>query len=283
MKKPKLTVIILNHNTKELLKNCLQSLHKSKSFLDMQIIVSDNGSNDGSVEMLKQSFKWVEIVEGPNLSFANGNNRTRKITKGEYVLFLNTDTIIHENTLPECIRFMETDTKTGALTCKLILPNGKLDKDARRRFPTPWISFNRLFLKRTRQYWYEDIDPDITHEVDAIQGAFFLTKKSILDKVGWFDEKYYFDGEDLDLSFQIKKLGYKIVYFPEVSIVHIKKATRNLADKELKIRRKMEGISAMAYFYKKNLWDNYPLIFNYLVFMGIGILKMYRYITVKLK
>ena len=280
MDKPKLSVVILNHNTKELLSGCLNSLKKYINEVSLEVIVSDNASTDGSPQMLRKDFTWVKIIEGPNISFSNGNNRARKIVKGEYILFLNSDTLIHKNTLKKTLEYIQKHKDVGALTCKLILKNGKLDKDARRRFPTPWISFNRLFLRNGNKYWYKDVSPDITHEVDAIQGAFFLVPKKVLDQVDWFDEKFIFDGEDLDLCFQIKKAGYKIVYYPEVSITHFKKGTRiKLTD--IQVNRKMQGIQSMEYFYRKNLWNNYPLPFSYFVILGIKTLKLIRFVKVK--
>lgn len=281
MTKPKLTIIILNHNTRELLSDCLKSIKNNSIGVNYEVVVSDNASTDGSPEMVKKNFSWAKLIEGPNISFSNGNNRANKIVEGEYVLFLNSDTIVHKNTLSKCLKYFDSNNGIGALTCKLILENGDLDKDARRRFPTPWISFNRLFLRNGKEYWYEDISPDIIHEVDAIEGAFFLTRKSILDKIGWLDEKFIFDGEDLDLSFQIKKAGYKIIYYPEVYITHIKKGSRSKLT-DIQIKRKMEGINSMEYFYRKNLWNNYPLVLNYIVLFGIKFLKLIRFLQAKL-
>lgn len=279
MKKPELSIVILNHNTRELVVNCLKSLEKLKNEVSFEVIVSDNASTDDSVKTIKQDFPWVKLTQGANISFSNGNNRARDLVGGEYILFLNSDTLVHEGTLKKCIEYIKIHDSVGALTCKLILGSGDLDKDARRRFPTPWISFKRLFLKNGSQYWYGDVSPDLTHEVDAIEGAFFLTKKKILDEVGWFDENYFFDGEDLDLSYQIKKAGYKIIYFPEVSITHLKKATKEKVEGS---SRRMEGVDSMEYFYKKNLWSNYPLIFNYFVLAGIKTLKFIRFLKIKI-
>lgn len=283
MQKPKLTVIILNYNTKELLDGCLASVKKYSSEVPMQVIVSDNASTDGSVEMVKKKHPWVEIVEGPNSGFSKGNNRARKMVKGSMVLFLNPDTVVKSQVFAKTVRYLEEHPKVGALTCKLVLENGKLDKDTRRRFPTPWISFKRLFLKNGKDYWYEDISENKVHEVDAVQGAFFLTRKKILDKVGWFDEGYLFNGEDLDLSFQIKKLGYKIIYYPKVSIIHFKGAAKgktkkwkHKTTKAHKIKMGLAEVDAMERFYKKNLWERYPLFFNYFVLVGIRIYKVLR-------
>lgn len=279
MNKPFLSVVILSHNTKDITLNCLKSLLKVQNEVPCEVIVSDNASTDGSVRAIKNKYSWVKVIEGPNISYSNGNNRARNIVQGKYVLLLNSDTFVHKNTLKKCIEYLENHKDIGALTCKLILPTGELDKDARRRFPTPWMSFYRLFLGYGGKYWYGEISPDKTHEVDAIEGAFFLTTKQILDKVDWFDEKFIFDGEDLDLSFQIKKLGYKIIYYPDVQITHIKKASKNNFSG---ISRKIQGINSMEYFYRKNLWNNYPILFNYFVLLGIRFLKLIRFIQAKL-
>ena len=290
MKKPELSIIILNYNTKDLLSDCLDSAEKYMNEVSLEVVVSDNSSTDGSIEMVKNKFPWVKCIKGPNTGFANGNNRAKGVVQGEFILFLNSDTVLHTNALAKTVAYLKSNKDVGVVTCKLVLPNGKLDKDARRRFPTPWVSFKRLFLKNTGQYWYEDIDENKLHEVESVEGAFLLTRKSILDEVNWFDEKYLFDGEDLDLCFRIKKLGYKIIYFPEVSIIHIKGATKGKVDgiknkvsPELILKRRMDGVNSMEYFYKKNLWDSYPLIFNYFVLIGIKLLKLSRYLKIKLQ
>lgn len=281
MTRPKLTIIILNHNTRDLLRNCLNSIKYDLKDIDYEVIVSDNASTDGSVDLIKKNFSWVKLVEGPNISFSNGNNRARRITKGEYVLFLNSDTLVHKDTIKRSVEYFDKHKEVGALTCKLLLEDNKPDKDARRRFPTPWITFSKLFMGMGGKYWYSDVSPDIIQEVDAIQGAFFLTKKDIIDKIGWWDEKFIFDGEDLDLSYQIKKAGYKIIYYPDVSITHLKKATKSKVG-QISLTPKIEGVNSMEYFYRKNLWNDYPLLFNYFVLTGIKLLKFTRYILAKL-
>ncbi len=287
---PKLTIIILNHNTKDLTLNCLASIYENKKEVPLEVIVSDNASTDGSVEAIKKKHKWVTVIEGPNISFSNGNNRARSLTKGKYVLFLNSDTIVYKNTLKKCVEYLEKHNDVGALTCKLVLENGELDKDTRRRLPTPWMSFSRLFLNNGGVYWYKDFDENTTHEVETIQGAFFLTRKNVLDKVNWLDEGFIFDGEDLDLSYQISKLGLKIIYYPDVKILHLKGATKGKiketsvkVDPKTKLNRVMQGVNSMEYLYRKNLWNRYPTIFNYFVLIGIKFLKFIRFLKFKIK
>lgn len=286
-KKVKLSVIILNYNTKELLEDCLNSIKKHMDEVLLEVIVSDNSSTDGSPAMIKKKFPWVRLVEGPNEGFSKGNNRAREFVNGEMVLFLNPDTLVHENVFSWTVRYLEEHKNVGALTCKLILPDGSLDKDVRRRFPTPWVSFNRLVLGRSRYYYYEDIPDTSTHEVEAIQGAFFLSWKKILDEVGWYDDGYFFDGEDVDLSYQITQKGYKLVYYPDVYVTHLKGVTKGkvkkwkhkVSDQQRK-KLRLAGVASMERFYRKNLWKKYPLLFNYFVIFGINIFKVVRYVKV---
>lgn len=289
MIKPKLSVIILNYNTKELLSDCLNSVKKYMDEVPMEVIVSDNSSTDGSPEMIKKNFPWVKYVEGPNEGFSKGNNRAKDLVQGEMVLFLNPDTVVHKDVFAKTVRYLEEHPKVGAVTCKLVLANGEMDKDIRRRFPTPWVSFQKLVLGRSRYYYYEDIPESSTHEVEAIQGAFFLTYKKLLDKVGWFDERYFFDGEDVDLCFQINKAGYTLVYYPDVYITHLKGVTKGkvkkwrhkLTDAQRK-KLRLSGVASMELFYRKNLWKKYPLWFNYFVILGINLFKVIRYVRVVL-
>lgn len=292
----KLSIIILNYNTCDLLGNCLSTLEKVKSDVDFEVIVVDNASIDQSVEFVKEKFSWVKIIQSEtNLGFAKGNNLAKDVATGEYVLFLNSDTEVYKNTLSESLNFIEGKSEVGAISCKIVLPDGTLDRDTRRSFPTPWVSFthfsgmDKLFPKSKlfAKYWYGYLSENTTHEVDVLQGAFFLTKKKILDEVGWFSEDYFLDGEDIDLCWKIKEKGYSLFYFPEVSILHIKGASKgkkegfnkNLTQLERK-RIVGSGVDSMAIFYKKRMWNRYPFFINYLVVFGISIIKLIR--TIKL-
>ena len=289
MKKPELSVIILNYNTKELLENCLNSLKSVQTETDFEVIVSDNASTDGSPGMVRDKFPWVKFIEGPNEGFSKGNNRARSIVRGEMILFLNPDTIINKNVFSETIKYLKEHRDVAALTCKLIMSNGEMDKDARRRFPTPWISFKRLILGNGRDYWYEDIPENQTLEVDVIEGAFFLVRKEILDKVGWFDEDYFFQGEDIDLCWKIHEAGWKIIYYPKVFVNHLKgsstgknKLWKPKISPGHKTMIKLATVDAMEIFFKKRLWNKYPLIYDYFVLFGIKIYKLLRFIKVSL-
>jgi len=294
--KPELTIIILNYNTRQLTLNCLASLAKVKNEISLEIILSDNGSTDGSVEAIAKKYPEVRIVENnANLGFAKGNNAARKFAHGKYILFLNTDTIVDKAVLVRTVQYLKDHPDVGALTCKLVLADGSLDKDARRAFPTPWVSLTHLVLHLDKlfpksrlfaKYWYGYASPDLIQEVDVIQGSYFLAPKKLLDEVGWFDEAYFLDGEDIDLCWKIRKLGYKIVYYPEVHILHLKGATKgknrktqkSTASLKEKMKFRMSGVNSMEIFYRKRMWQQYPLILNVLVLLGIRFIKLVRII-----
>lgn len=300
-KKPELSIVILNYNTRDLTLDCLASLIKVKNETNFEIILCDNGSTDGSVEAITKKFPGVIIVENrANLGFAKGNNAARKIAKGEYILFLNTDTLVNKGVLAKTIQYLKDYPGVGAVTCKIVLADGSLDKDARRSFPTPWVSLTHLVLhldkifprsKLFAKYWYGYVSPEIIQEVDVIQGAFFLISKKLLDEVDWFSEDYFLDGEDIDLCWKIRQKGYKLVYYPEVYILHLKGATKgknkkvqksNVSLKE-KMKFRMSGVNSMEIFYRKRLWKQYPLPVNYLVTLGIKCMKLIRVIKLILQ
>lgn len=281
---PKLSIVIVNYNTKEITTNCLLSLTEVVDEVDFEVIVSDNGSGDDSINSFKKlnlNYPLQIIENNANLGFAKGNNVACDYAKGKYILFLNSDTIIFKNTLKETVEYLDNNKEVGALTCKTVLPNGNLDLDARRSFPTPWVALthfsylDRIFPKSKifAKYWYGYKSADETHEVDVLQGAFFLSRREVLDQVGWFSEDYFLDGEDIDLSWKIKHSGHKIIYYPKVSILHIKKASKK---KYRNIKAVLGGVRAMEIFYKSRLSNNYPFFVNWLVLFAISLMKVVR-------
>ena len=294
MKKPELSIVIVSFNTAELLQKCLSSLNAVRDEVSFEVIVVDNASEDGSVDMVRKMFPNVKLIlSKKNLGFAGGNNLVRKYVKGDNVLFLNSDTTVPRGTLKNSLEKLHSDKYIGALTCKIVLPNGEMDKDTRRSFITPWNGLVHLFLKLDRvfpksklfaSYWYGYIPENATHEVDVIQGAFFLTYKKVLDETGWFDEDYFLDGEDIDLCWKIKESGRKIIYYPEAKIIHFKGASKgkatNVRKKDIPLKNRLKyrlaGVNSMEIFYRKRLWNKYPLILNYCVLMGIRVIKSIR-------
>ena len=290
--KPMLSIIIVSFNTRAVLDECLTSLEALKKEINFEVIVVDNASSDGSVELVSTQYPWVRLVVlTKNIGFAAGNNQARKYAKGKIVLFLNPDTIVYKKTLSQCVQYLTLHERVGAMTCKIVLPDGRLDKDARRSFPTPWIAlthflgFDRVFpeSKIFGKYWYGYVDENKFLEVDALQGAFFMARRKVLDKVGWFTEDYFLDGEDIDLSWKIKHLGYKLIYYPSVKIMHIKKVAKKNLDKIARVKYVNNGVNSMETFYRKRMWKEYPLILNLLVVFGIRVIKVIRFMIILIK
>lgn len=290
---PVLSIVILNYNTKDLLRNCLASLEKVRNEIPFEVIVSDNGSSDESVDMVRKNFPKTTLIKGDrNLGFAKGNNRARSYVSGKYVLFLNSDTEVKKGTLMGTIDYMEAHPEYSALTCKTLLTDGSLDKDTRRSFPTPWVALthfsllDRIFSKSAlfSKYWYGFKSPNEVSEIEVLQGAFSLFRKEILDKVDWFDEDYFLDGEDIDLCWKIKEAGGKIIYYPTVSIVHIKGASKDKKGSfgrvtmEERLKFINAGMDSMEIFYRKRLMNKYPIFLTWIVFFGIKTLKSIRYV-----
>ncbi|KKQ35198.1 MAG: Glycosyl transferase family 2 [candidate division WS6 bacterium GW2011_GWA2_37_6] len=206
-------------------------------------------------------------------------------------MFLNPDTIVYKKTLSQCVQYLTLHERVGAMTCKIVLPDGRLDKDARRSFPTPWIALTH-FLGLDRvfpesrifgKYWYGYVDENKFLEVDALQGAFFMARRKVLDKVGWFTEDYFLDGEDIDLSWKIRHLGYKLIYYPSVKIMHIKKVAKKNLEKIARVKYVNNGVNSMETFYRKRMWKEYPLILNLLVVFGIRVIKVIRFMIILIK
>lgn len=300
MNKIKLSVIILTYNTKDITLDAIKSIEKN--YKDevgngiFQIIICDNASTDGTLQTLYEykkstSIKLFQIVDNEaNLGFSAGNNKGVLYAKGEYVLFLNPDTVVYKDTLNYMIHFMDKSQNVGAASCKLINKDGLIDFNCHRGFPTPWNSFSyfsglqkifpkiRLFSGYT-QGWK---NLSSTHEVDAIEGAFMLVPYKIGERVGWWDEDYFFYGEDLQFCYDIKKMNYKIYYVGEVNIMHIggaasgiKKESQNITTANIETKRKLQlaRFKAMRTFYQKNYKDKYPFFIYYLVQFGINILE----------
>jgi O-antigen biosynthesis protein len=267
-----LSIIIVNYNVKDLLGNCIDSIFSSSGQLKTEIIIVDNNSFDGSVEYIKERFRnnrQIRIIESKiNLGFAKANNIGAREAKGKYLLILNPDTILQEDTIVRSVKYYESNDHIGALSCKLVLPNGKLDLACRRSFPSPSVAIYRILglsklfpaSKTFARYNLTYLDENATHEVEAICGAFMLIKKDIFDQVGGFDEDYFMYGEDLDLCYKIKKAGYKIIYFSGTSIIHFKgESTRKSS---LSYVNNFYG--AMRIFVQKNLHKN-SIILNSLI------------------
>lgn len=277
----KLSIVIVNYNSGNFLRDCLKSIYKSETNLDFDIWVVDSASFDDSIELAKKDFPKINyILNKENIGFSKSNNQALGKIKNEYILILNPDTKIFPGVLSYMLNYIKDNSDVGAATCRVELESGKIDWGSHRGFPTPLASFFYYFLSDDRFYHLSFKDMTKPHEVDSITGAFFLTKKSVLDKVGLFDEDYFMYGEDLDLCFRIKKAGYKIMFIPAVKIIHYKGISSGIKKHSQEITKATEAAKIKAFnsfyetmkiFYRKNLEKSYPFFINWLVYIGINL------------
>ncbi len=227
----KLSIIIVNYNVQYFLEQALLSVRKAIVGIDAEVFVVDNNSVDDSVPMVKDKFPEVHLIQNKsNPGFSTANNQAIKLSKGEYVLLLNPDTIVEEDTFEKCIAFMDAHSDAGGLGVKMIDGSGKFLPESKRGFPSPFVAFCKTFglssifpkSKTFNRYHLGFLDKNTTHEVDVLAGAFMMLRKSVLDKIGLLDESFFMYGEDIDLSYRIVKAGYKNYYFADTTIIHYK-------------------------------------------------------------
>ncbi len=221
----------MNYNVSAFLEQALNSAMKAMQGLEGEVFVVDNHSVDNSVAMVRAKFPQVKLIENQdNVGFAKANNQAIRISTGEYVLLLNPDTLVEEDTFRKCVDFMDKTPDCGGLGVKMVDGQGRFLPESKRGIPYPRASFYKLFglsklfpkSKKFGAYHATYIGEDETHEVEVLAGAFMMMRRSVLDKVGLLDEDYFMYGEDIDLSYRILKGGYKNYYFPQTRIIHYK-------------------------------------------------------------
>jgi GT2 family glycosyltransferase len=226
-----LSVIIVNYNVKYFLEQCLYSLQKACLGIDAEIIVADNNSTDGSRAYLEKIFTSVNFIwNTANTGFAKANNLALEKAKGDFILFLNPDTLLSEDSIEKSLNFLKSHPASGALGIRMVDGPGKFLKESKRAFPSPLTSLFKLSglarafprSKTFARYHLGYLSEEKNHEVDVLAGAFMLMPKKILNEIGNFDERFFMYGEDVDLSYRIQKAGYKNYYFAESSIIHFK-------------------------------------------------------------
>jgi GT2 family glycosyltransferase len=285
-----LSIIIVSYNSKDFLRECIVSINKNLKSISYEIIVVDNNSLDNSSEMVKNEFPKVKLISNKeNTGFSKANNQGVKLSNDcRYILFLNPDTVVQSQAIEKVMDFMNKHKDVGAATCKLIMPNGEIDDATHRGFPTPWNAFchfsglEKIFPKSRLFAGYSLgwMDFGKTHEIDALAGAFMLVKRNAGEEAEWWDEDYFFYGEDIDFCYMLKQKGWKIYYVPSVFINHykgvsggIKAISKNIttASTETKKRATKSRFNAMRIFYKKHYRQKYPWIINLLVDLGISL------------
>ncbi|MFV0599537.1 MAG: glycosyltransferase [Bacteroidales bacterium] len=270
----KLSIVIVNYNVAYFLEHCLYSVRNALKGIEAEIFVVDNNSVDNSIAMLKEKFPEVILIANKdNVGFSRANNQAIRISKGEYVLILNPDTVVEEDTFAKCISFMDSHKDCGALGVKMIDGSGKFLKESKRGFPSPWTSFCKMsgltslfpHSKKYANYYMGHLSEDEVNEVDILAGAYMIMRKECLDKVGLLDEDYFMYGEDIDLSYRITKGGYKNYYFPKARIIHYK----GESTKKASMNYVYTFYNAMVIFAQKHLTKKQTKLFSTLIKLAI--------------
>jgi len=226
-----LSIIIVSYNVKYYLEQCLHSVLVACKNIEAEIIVVDNNSNDKTAEYIKTKFPAIIFIQNKkNIGFAKANNIGLNIAKGEFILYLNPDTILSENIIVNCMSFFNEHKQAGAVGVKMIDGNGNFLPESKRAFPSVAASFWKLsgmaklfpYSLVFNKYALGNLREGEVHEVDVLSGAFFLSRKEILSSLNAFDEDFFMYGEDIDLSYRIQKVGYKNYYLGNTCIVHFK-------------------------------------------------------------
>lgn len=226
-----LSIIIVNYNVRYFLQQCLESISSSQDSLKKSVFVVDNHSVDDSCAMIREHFPEVSLIKNKtNVGFGKANNQAAQISASKYILFLNPDTILSEDTLQNCFDYLEANPEVGVVGVPMFDGHGNFLPESKRGLPTTWSSFCkfsglwRLFPKSKvfNRYYLGHLDKESNHEVEVLSGAFMFCRKKVLDEVGLFDEQFFMYGEDIDLSYRINEKGHKVVYLAESSIIHFK-------------------------------------------------------------
>lgn len=275
-----LGVVILNWNTRSLLRDCLRSVDAARGHLDVNVCVVDNASSDGSALMVRAEFPQAQVIESPvNRGYAAGNNlglRAFEFGLGQhggprYALLLNPDTIVPAKALVDMVAYMDAHPRCGAAGPKLVLPSGELDLACRRSlafdaFVYRMLGLSRLFPRSRRfgQYNLTYLSPDVETEVGSVVGAFMLVRREAISQAGLLDEAFFMYGEDLDWASAIRRAGWQVRYNPAVTVLHIKRAASRQSHKA-----QIAFHEAMLYFFRKHYAASVPRPLGWLVLLGI--------------
>jgi GT2 family glycosyltransferase len=280
---PEISVIIVNYNVREFLYQCIRSIEKSLGRITHEIIVIDNASVDGSVEMVRREFPAVRLhINDRNTGFAVANNIGMKQARGNYLVLINPDTIVREDTFTILLDFMNSHPDAGVAASKILNPDGSFSVDSRHSIPTPatafWklIGLNRLF-PRSRvfgRYNMTYLDQDEINTVDAVSGSFMMVRRETCETTGFLDEDYFMYCEDIDYCYRINQQGWKIYYVPETSIIHYKGESTKKDNLDYVINFN----KSLYLFYRKHFHHNYLSLFRWVILAGVLLRAVVVYI-----
>lgn len=251
-------------------------MYKALGQLNAEVFVVDNNSVDGSIGLIREKFPQVKVIANKvNKGFSAANNQAILQSSGKYVLLLNPDTVVQEDTFSKSIAFMEAHPEAGGLGIKMLDGKGNFLPESKRGLPKPSVAFYKIFglaklfpgSKKFGQYHLTYLDKNANHQVDVLSGAFMLIRKECLDKVGLLDETFFMYGEDIDLSYRITKAGYKNYYFSDSSIIHYK----GESTKKSSVNYVIIFYKAMAIFARKHFTQSNARFFNFLIYLAIAL------------
>ncbi len=278
----RLSVVIVNYNVKYFLEQCLHAACKAACNVpSTEIIVVDNASSDGSVGYLKERFPYVTFIASKdNLGFARGNNMAIRQSKGEYVLLLNPDTIVAENTFADFVRFMDCHHDAGACGAYMLHTDGTFALESRRGLPTPFVAFCKMsgltsLFPKSRifgHYYMRYLNEHETSRIEIISGAFMFMRREALDVAGLLDEDFFMYGEDIDLSYRILKAGYKNFFLPS-AILHYKGESTDKSS----YRYTHTFYKAMQLFFRKH-YSHYSFIVSLPISLAIWGRALFAYV-----
>jgi GT2 family glycosyltransferase len=274
---PVISFCIVSYQSREVLKNCLDTLIKNHPRVKYEIIVVDNHSIDGSVEMLRQSFPEIKLeVLKSQEGYTRAMNRALKIASGQFLVQLNPDTVVLPGVWDVLIDFMNSHAEVGICTPKVLNRDGTLQKQCRRSAAGPWDTFcyvtglSRLFPKNRRfaGYLMTYMNEDITHPCEAVSGSCMFIRRAVITRIGYLDETYYAYQEDSDYCFRARQAGFPIYYVPSGQIIHYGGQGGSLVHARRSI---FEWHRSYCIYYTKHFASKNFFLINWLVYLGIGL------------
>ncbi len=243
----KLSVIIVNYNVRPYLTACLDSVQRALEGIESEVFVVDNHSDDDSVEVVSRDYAWVHLINNrDNLGFSKANNIAIRQAQGEYILLLNPDTVVAEDTLKGVVDFMDQHPKAGGAGVRMHNADGSLAPESRRAIPTPFVAARKM-LGFTKRYYMSNLSWDAPAQIEAVSGAFMMLRHKAIYEVGMLDEDFFMYGEDIDLSYRLLQGGWQNWYLP-YDIVHYKGQSTSKSD----FRYVHVFYQAMLIFFRKH-------------------------------
>ena len=259
----KLSVVIVSYNVRSYLEQCLQSVQRALEGIEGEVFVVDNHSDDDSVETVRRHYPWVRLIENQeNLGFAKANNQAIRQAQGDYILLLNPDTVVAEDTFHGVLAFMDEHPKAGGAGVMMCYEDGSRAPESRRALPTPWVAALKM-MGFTKRYYLSDLPWDQPCRIEVVSGAFCLLRHEAIKTVGLLDEDFFMYGEDIDLSYRLLKGGWENWYLP-YSIIHYKGRSTRKSD----YRYVHVFYQAMLIFFQKH-YSHLSIIYTVPVKMAI--------------